>query len=362
MTLKVIEVGRVNQQISGTIHTVADAGHLPAPESAQPADDAPGSASASGPSEEDMRDFRTTGLVRIRLKDAAMAVQQASPQVSTLPRLTNICSVHVHTYDVMPLTNDILPSTPQNSIAGNYLSALISGLMSVQCIYSAEVSFSYSIKRPARPWPACQTTCRRLRRSTPPSSAVAVTASCRCRTLRRATEKQVWAWARGEAPKTVSNRVQTRSGCAVTRTGSFACACAQGNELRGVQCSRLELLVLFTGSIPHPSERPGADRRESGYSVAADDNDREDTGQASPASACPVQVPHTTSMAWLTFLAVLVSWLQALVPLKCFLRHAVCFVIPSLWSERCARLLQLMMLRLNHMPTGCVDDGSQLAV
>ena len=36
---------------------------------------------ASGPSEEDLRNYSVTGLVRVRLTDAAMAVQQSSPQV-----------------------------------------------------------------------------------------------------------------------------------------------------------------------------------------------------------------------------------------------------------------------------------------
>ena len=37
--------------------------------------------SASGPSERDLRDYYDTGLVRVRLKDTAMAAQQSSPEV-----------------------------------------------------------------------------------------------------------------------------------------------------------------------------------------------------------------------------------------------------------------------------------------
>ena len=38
---------------------------------------------ALGPSEEVLRNYSATGLIRVRLKDAAMAVQQNSPQVRT---------------------------------------------------------------------------------------------------------------------------------------------------------------------------------------------------------------------------------------------------------------------------------------
>ena len=55
---------------------VFGAGNLPAPDLTQSAAE-----TASGPSEEDMRDFCAKGLVRVHVKDAAMAVQQSSPEV-----------------------------------------------------------------------------------------------------------------------------------------------------------------------------------------------------------------------------------------------------------------------------------------
>lgn len=57
-----------------------------APEAEQPARAPPDPDAAppvAGPSERDLQDYSATGLVRFRLRDAAMAVQQASPQVRT---------------------------------------------------------------------------------------------------------------------------------------------------------------------------------------------------------------------------------------------------------------------------------------
>ena len=52
------------------------------PEQPEKAPPEPGAtAPASGPSEQDLRDYSASGLVRVRLKDAAMAAQQSSPQV-----------------------------------------------------------------------------------------------------------------------------------------------------------------------------------------------------------------------------------------------------------------------------------------
>ena len=77
--MRELKVERCRCELPGTSHDDVDAGNLPAPESAQQPREAP--EPASGPSEDELRDFSTSGLVRIRLRDAAMAVQQASPQV-----------------------------------------------------------------------------------------------------------------------------------------------------------------------------------------------------------------------------------------------------------------------------------------